>query len=47
MSSIASGRADLMTLDGGDVFTGGKMYGLLPIMEEIYAGGLYTIASCT
>ncbi|KAJ8034044.1 Melanotransferrin [Holothuria leucospilota] len=38
MSSIASGRADLMTLDGGDVFTGGKKYDLLPIMEEVYAG---------
>nr|AKZ20817.1 melanotransferrin 4 [Holothuria glaberrima] len=39
MSSIASGRADLITLDGGDVYTGGKLYGLLPIMEEIYADG--------
>lgn len=39
MSSIASGRADLITLDGGDVYTGGKLYGLMPIMEEIYADG--------
>nr|AKZ20816.1 melanotransferrin 3 [Holothuria glaberrima] len=39
MASIANGRADLITLDGGDVFTGGRLYGLRPIMEEIYADG--------
>lgn len=39
MSAIANDVADLITLDGGDVYSGGQKYDVKPIMEEIYANG--------
>lgn len=39
LQRIAGGTADLITLDGGDVHSGGERYDIRPIMEEIYADG--------
>lgn len=36
--------ADITTLDPGEVFVGGREHSLVPIMEERYNEGLYTIA---
>ncbi|XP_071808080.1 melanotransferrin-like [Asterias amurensis] len=37
MAAIANGDADLITLDGGDVYPAGFEFGLVPIMNEQYA----------
>ena len=37
MAAIANGDADLITLDGGDVYQAGFEFGLVPIMNEQYA----------
>nr|ADO66732.1 melanotransferrin [Apostichopus japonicus] len=37
--TIREGGADLITLDGGDVFRAGKVFGMKPIMKERYSGG--------
>ncbi|PIK48862.1 melanotransferrin [Apostichopus japonicus] len=37
--TIREGGADLITLDGGDVFRAGKVFGMKPIMKELYSGG--------
>ena len=39
MSKIKANAADLITLDGGDVYTAGKDYDMVPIMEEVYEEG--------
>ncbi|XP_071098657.1 melanotransferrin-like [Haliotis cracherodii] len=36
MEKIEAGDADLVTLDGGDVYTGGKYHKLVPLMAENY-----------
>lgn len=36
MKKIMSGNADLITLDGGEIFTAGKMYEMVPIVGEVY-----------
>ena len=39
MGKINSDRADLITLDGGDVYEAGMKYNMIPIMQEVYADG--------
>jgi len=38
MDKIRVGDADLITLDASDVYTAGKLYGLVPIAAEDYSG---------
>ncbi|CAH1784042.1 unnamed protein product [Owenia fusiformis] len=38
MQKISQGDADLMTLDAGDIYKGGKDYNLVPIAAEDYSG---------
>jgi len=38
MDKIRVGDADLITLDAADVYTAGKLYGLVPIAAEDYSG---------
>ncbi|XP_022090494.1 melanotransferrin-like [Acanthaster planci] len=47
MRLISTNQADLITLDGGDVYVAGKEFNMIPIMQEVYAGndmGYYAIA---
>uniref|UniRef100_A0A182WM52 Transferrin-like domain-containing protein n=1 Tax=Anopheles minimus TaxID=112268 RepID=A0A182WM52_9DIPT len=39
MSLINERRADVMTLDAGEVFSGGRFHSLIPLMQEGYDGG--------
>ncbi|XP_072027550.1 melanotransferrin-like [Amphiura filiformis] len=39
MRLIQDNGADLITLDGGDVYVAGKDYNMVPIMEEVYEQG--------
>ena len=39
MEMIHDNEADLITLDGGDVYIAGRDYGMVPIMEEVYEEG--------
>ncbi|XP_038057617.1 melanotransferrin-like [Patiria miniata] len=48
MELINTNQADLITLDGGDVYTAGMRFNMIPIMQEVYAGndkGYYAIAA--
>jgi melanoma-associated antigen p97 len=38
LNKIRVGDADLITLDAADVYTAGKLYGLVPIASEDYSG---------
>lgn len=40
---VQDGQAQMITLDGGDVYLAGKEYGLVPIVQETYAQGNITI----
>lgn len=40
MRIIEEEKADLTTLDAGEVFRAGRYYSLVPILQEIYAGDL-------
>nr|AKZ20815.1 melanotransferrin 2 [Holothuria glaberrima] len=40
MKEIRDGRADLITLDGGDIYMAGKVFGMKPIMEETYSNNI-------
>jgi melanoma-associated antigen p97 len=36
MRAIRLGEADIVVLDAGDVYRAGYMFGLIPIMAEVY-----------
>jgi len=36
MRAIRQGEADVVVLDAGDVYRAGFLYGLIPIMAEVY-----------
>lgn len=38
MFSIEEERADVTVLDPGEVFSAGRYFSLLPILQEVYAG---------
>lgn len=38
MEAIKEGNADIITLDGGDVYRGGRYYGMQPVTGEVYDG---------
>jgi len=38
MKKINEGTADLITLDGGEIYTAGKKYGMVPVVAEDYGG---------
>ncbi|KFM81253.1 Transferrin, partial [Stegodyphus mimosarum] len=38
MENLKEGHCDLLVLDGGDVYKGGRYYGLQPIAAELYNG---------
>ena len=39
MEMIRDNAADLITLDGGDVYLAGRDFNMVPIMEEVYEEG--------
>uniref|UniRef100_A0A182N1U8 Transferrin-like domain-containing protein n=1 Tax=Anopheles dirus TaxID=7168 RepID=A0A182N1U8_9DIPT len=39
MALINERKADVMTLDAGEVFSGGRFHSLIPLMQEGYEGG--------
>ncbi|XP_050098263.1 melanotransferrin [Anopheles aquasalis] len=39
MTLINDRKADVMTLDAGEVFSGGRFHSLIPLMQEGYEGG--------
>ncbi|XP_072170261.1 melanotransferrin-like [Diadema setosum] len=39
--AIQDDRADLITLDGGDIYEAGKEYDLVPIVQEVYTKDTY------
>ena len=41
MEQISAGDAHLITLDGGDIFHAGSVFGMKPIMGEEYSYGTY------
>ncbi len=41
MELISEGRADLITLDGGDIYHAGALYGMKPVMGEKYDYGKF------
>lgn len=38
MSLLDQEKADLTSLDAGEVFVGGRYHSLVPIMQEVYPG---------
>ncbi len=41
MERITAGDADLITLDGGDIYRAGAVYGMKPVAGEEYSYGGY------
>ena len=41
MEKITAGEAHLITLDGGDIYHAGSVFGMKPIMAEHYDYGKY------
>lgn len=39
MKKVKAGEADLITLDGGEIYIAGKMYEMVPVVAEDYGGG--------
>lgn len=47
MTWLDEEKVHITTLDAGDVFIGGRYHSLIPIMQEVYEGGLqnyYSVA---
>jgi hypothetical protein len=41
MTYLDEEKAHVTSLDAGEVFIAGRYHSLIPIMQEVYAGGYY------